>query len=32
MLPVREFGPVFGWRLKLVSVLDRFTSWRNAFA
>jgi hypothetical protein len=32
MLPVREFGPVFGWRLKIVSVLDLFTSWRNAFA
>jgi hypothetical protein len=32
MLPVREFGPVFGWRLKFISVLEVFTSWRNAFA
>jgi len=32
MLPVREFGPVRGWRLKLISWLEVFTSWRNAFA
>jgi hypothetical protein len=32
MLPVREFGPVFGWRLPLVSLLGRFTQWKNAFA
>lgn len=32
MLPVREFGPVFGWRLKVVSALGWFTQWKNAFA
>jgi hypothetical protein len=32
MLPVREFGPVHGWRLKLISYLEVFASWRNAFA
>jgi len=32
MLPVREFGPVFGWRLKVASALGRFTQWKNAFA
>jgi hypothetical protein len=32
MLPIREFGPVRGWRLKLVSFLEVFASWRNAFA
>ena len=32
MLPIREFGPVRGWRLKLISFLEVFTSWRNAFA
>ena len=32
MLPVREFGPVHGWRLKLISWLEVFTSWKNAFA
>jgi hypothetical protein len=32
MLPIREFGPVFGWRLKFISVFNVFNSWRNAFA
>ena len=32
MLPVREFGPVFGWRLKFHSVLELITSWKNVFA
>ena len=32
MLPIREFGPVFGWRLKLHSFLGLLTSWKNAFA
>jgi hypothetical protein len=32
MLPVREFGPVHGWRLKLISYLEVFASWRNACA
>lgn len=32
MLPIREFGPVFGWRLKLHATLGLLTSWRNAFA
>ena len=32
MLPVREFGPVFGWRLKLHTVLGLLTTWKNAFA
>jgi hypothetical protein len=32
MLPVREFPPLHGWRLKLVSFLEVFASWRNAFA
>jgi len=32
MLTVREFGPVFGWRLKFHSVLGLITSWKNAFA
>ena len=32
MLPIREFGPVFGWRLKVHAVLGAFTSWKNAFA
>ena len=31
MLPVREFGPVHGWRLKLVSWLEVFSSWKHAF-
>jgi hypothetical protein len=32
MLPLREFAPVRGWRLKLISFLDVFTSWKHAFA
>ena len=32
MLPIREFGPVFSWRLRLHSFLGFLTSWRNAFA
>jgi len=32
MLPIREFGPVFGWRLKIASALGWFTQWKNAFA
>ncbi len=32
MLPVREFGPVFGWRLKVHAALGLLTSWKNAFA
>jgi hypothetical protein len=32
MLPVREFGPVFGWRLKVHIALGLLTSWKNAFA
>jgi hypothetical protein len=32
MLPVREFGPVFGWRLKVHTALGLLTSWKNAFA
>jgi hypothetical protein len=32
MLPIREFGPVFGWRLKIHAALGLFTSWKNAFA
>ena len=32
MLPVREFGPVRGWRLKLISFLEVFTSWKHALA
>ena len=32
MLPVREFGPVLGWRLKAHAVLGLLTSWRNVFA
>ncbi|GMU26419.1 MAG: transposase [Anaerolineales bacterium] len=35
MLPIREFGPVFGWRLKVHAFLGFFTSvftlWKNAF-
>jgi hypothetical protein len=31
MLPIREFGPVHGWRLKLVSWLEVFSSWKFAF-
>lgn len=32
MLPIREFGPVFGWRLKFHSFLGLVTSWKNTFA
>lgn len=32
MLPLREFGPVFGWRLKAHAVLGFLTSWKNVFA
>jgi len=32
MLPIREFGPVFGWRLKVHAALGLLTSWKNAFA
>jgi hypothetical protein len=32
MLPLRELPPLQGWRLKLTSFLDSFTSWKNAFA
>jgi len=32
MLPIREFGPVFGWRLKFHATLGLLTSWKNAFA
>lgn len=32
MLPVREFEPLRGWRLKLVSWLEVFRSWKFAFA
>ena len=32
MLPVREFEPLRGWRLRLVSCFDRFSSWKLAFA
>jgi len=32
MLPVREFGPVHGLRLKLISWLEVFRSWKFAFA
>jgi len=32
MLPIREFRPVYGWRLKLISVFNVFNAWRNAFA
>lgn len=32
MLPIREFAPVFGWRLKIHAGLALLTSWKNAFA
>jgi len=32
MLPLREFAPLFGWRLKAHFVLGLLTSWKNAFA
>jgi len=31
MRTIREFGPVFGWRLKFHSFLGLVTSWKNAF-
>ena len=31
MLPIREFGPVFGWRLFFHSLLGLFSSWKFAF-
>lgn len=31
MLPIREFRPLHGWRLKLVSWLEVFRSWKFAF-
>lgn len=32
MLPIRQFGPVFGWRRTALALLEGFTTWRNAFA
>jgi len=32
MLPIREFPPLRGWRLTLVSALEAFRSWKFAFA
>ncbi len=32
MFTLREFGPVFGWRLKFHRSFERFSRWRNAFA
>lgn len=32
MLPIREFPPLRGWRLKFISFLEVFASWRHAFA
>jgi hypothetical protein len=32
MLPFREFGPVFGWRLKVHAALGLFSSWKLVFA
>lgn len=32
MLPIREFPPLHGWRLTLVSWLEVFRSWKFAFA
>jgi hypothetical protein len=32
MLPLREFPPLHGWRLQLVSWLEVFRSWKFAFA
>lgn len=31
MLPIREFGPVFGWRLIFHSLLGFFSSWKFSF-
>jgi hypothetical protein len=32
MLPVHEFGPIFGWRLTLHALLGLLIPWKNAFA
>lgn len=32
MLPIREFGPMHGWRLNLISFLEVFASWKNTLA
>jgi len=32
LLPVREFGPVFGWRLKFHAALGLLSKWKTAFA
>lgn len=32
MLPIREFAPLHGWRLKIVSWLEVFASHKHAFA
>lgn len=32
MVTVREFGPVFGWRLHLHALLGLLTQWKTAFA
>ncbi len=32
MLPIREFAPVFGWRLRFHSLFGSFISWKNALA
>jgi hypothetical protein len=32
MLPIRQFGPLFGWRLKLHAALGLLSQWKNAFA
>jgi hypothetical protein len=32
MLPIREFPPMHGMRLKLISFLEVFASWKYAFA
>jgi len=31
MLPIREFPPVRGWRVKLISWFEVFSSWKFAF-
>lgn len=31
MLPVRKFPPLHGWRVKLISWLEVFSSWKFAF-
>lgn len=32
MLPFREFGPVFGWRIMFHSLLGLLSLWKHAFA